>query len=339
MDIRFWCLLVFWLVSSQVQAYGANNEWKGSKMTAHAFKLYGHRGCRGLMPENTIPAYARALELKVDFVDMDVVMTRDKVVVVYHDLSLNPDTTRDSSGHWVTPGHFINQMTWKELQQYDVGRLNPNSLYASYFPDQTSIDNTPIPSLEQVIDYVKANGGDQIGFQIEIKDDPAHPETGHPPDELALAVARILQKKNIVSRTEVQAFNWQCLLALQQIDPRIATAFLTDSSSEKQMRDPDELTAGVWTGGHLLRDYDFSTVKMIHSLNGQIWGPEDIEVTEDNLNAAHEQGLRVVAWSIPKGPKMDVDLPLIKKLIDMGIDGIITDRPDKVLTLRDRYSD
>lgn len=296
-------------------------------MIKNLFKLYGHRGARGLMPENTLPAYARALAIGVDFVDMDVVMTRDKVVVVYHDLALNPDTTRDRAGHWVRPGQFINQMTWAELQHYDVGRLNPHSEYATHFPDQVPVDGTRIPSLEEVIDYVNAHGGEHVGFQIELKDDPDYPEQGYAPDQMARAVARILQDKGVVNRTEVQAFNWQCLLELQKINPHIATAYLTDVSSLARMkRHPTE--ADKWTGGHRLSDYG-TIAKMIKALGGTLWDPEDLEMTQDNLDAAHAEGLRVVPWSMAT-----LNLPLTRRLIDMGVDGIITDRPDVVAQLK-----
>lgn len=292
--------------------------------------VYGHRGARGLLPENSLPGFARALQMGVDFVDMDVVMTRDRIVVVHHDLGLNPDIDRDASGKWVTESTLIGQMTLDELLTYDIGRIRPDSRYAALFPNQISMDGTRVPTLEEVIDYVQTQGGKQVGFQIEIKDDPEHPDDTFPPAELAKAIADILHRKKIVARTEVQAFNWQCLFELKKIDPAIHTAFLTDRTSEARMLDPDPAVAGKWSGGYLLKDYGYSIPRMIKALGGDLWDPEDVELTPKTLNEAHAVGLKVVAWSDPEASGMEIDPSLIERLKTMGVDGIITDRPDRV---------
>lgn len=299
-----------------------------------SFTLYGHRGARGLVPENSIPGYEKAIKLGVDFVDMDVGMTKDKVMVVQHDLTLDPHITRDKNGAWITQATPINQITLEEVQQYDVGRIHPDSKYFNYFPKQQPIDGTHIPTLKQAIQYVKSQGGDKIKFQIEIKHDPVHPENCYSPREMAQTLADIIHEENITDRTEVQAFNWQCLYELQQIDPHIATAYLTSAKSEKQMQNPDPKIAGVWTGGKLLKDYDNSLAKMIKALGGTLWDPQDVEMTPQKVMEAHEQGLRVVTWSSPSTSGKDIDLALTEKVIDMGVDGVITDRPDEVLLMR-----
>ena len=294
--------------------------------------VYGHRGARGLLPENSLRGYALALELGVDFVDMDVVMTRDRVVVVHHDLALNPDIDRDASGEWVREKLLLRQMDLVDLQTYDIGRLQPGTRYAALFPSQQPVDGTRIPTLEEVIDFLNAEGGDHTGIQIEIKDDPEHPENTFSPQELAIAIAEILHRKDIVCRTEIQAFNWQILLELEKLDPAIHTAFLTDRQSEARMLDPDPRVAGKWSGGYLLKDYGNSIPRMIKALGGTLWDPEDVELTQKKINEAHAAGLKVVPWSDPEASGKEIDLPLVKQLIAMGVDGIITDRPDRLVS-------
>src|SRR4051794_33439007 len=113
---------------------------------ASAFDLQGHRGARGLAPENTAPAWQVALDLGVDTIECDMAITKDGVVVVHHDLRLNPDTTRGPDGQWLSaPGPAIHDLTFDELQRYDVGRLRPGSDYARQFPLQKAVDGTRIP--------------------------------------------------------------------------------------------------------------------------------------------------------------------------------------------------
>lgn len=296
-------------------------------------QLYGHRGARGLSPENTLPAYQTALKIGVDYVDMDVGMTRDHQVVVYHDLGLNPNLMRDQNGHWVRTKTPIKAFTLRQLQTYDVGRLNPATKYASYFPSQQAVDHTAVSTLQDVIHYVKQHGGNKIGFQIEIKTDPAKPNDTFSPQVMAKAVADILQQENIIDRTEVQAFDWRVLLALQKINSKVATAYLTDRDISKDMHDKNPQIAGLWSAGKLLKNYHNSIPFMIASLGGKCWDAEDVEVNAKNLEEAHHLGLKVVTWSWPEKDGSELNVVRTKHVIRMGVDGVITDRPDKVKQL------
>lgn len=298
-------------------------------LSAYGFDLYGHRGARGLSPENTLPAYQTALKNHVDYVDMDVTMTKDHVLVVQHDLTLNPDITRDAKGKWIQKRRIlIKNLTLKQLQQYDVGRIKPGTQYAKIFSSQQSVDGAYIPTLKEVIAYVKKAAGNHVGFQIEIKTDPNHPELTYSPQDLAEALAKIISEEKIINRTQVQAFDWRCLLALQKINPKIATAYLTYADEEKLLQNENPNIAGLWTAGKLLKNYHNSIPEMIKALGGKYWDPQDTEVTQDLVNKAHELGLKVIVWSWPEQSGKVVDDPLVKKLISMGVDGIITDRPD-----------
>lgn len=193
-------------------------------MSHKSFTLYGHRGARGLVPENSIPGYEKAIKLGVDFVDMDVGMTKDKVMVVQHDLTLDPHITRDKNGTWITQATPINQITLEELQQYDIGRIHPNTKYSGYFPNQQPIDGTHIPTLKQAIQYVKSQGGDKIKFQIEIKNEPTHPENAFSPEKwhkhlLTLSMKKILLTAQKYKHSTGNAYmNYNKLIhALQQL--------------------------------------------------------------------------------------------------------------------------
>ena len=124
--------------------------------TAGAFDLQGHRGARGHAPENTLPGFERALAIGVDTLELDVGVTRDKVVVIHHDRRLNPDLARGPDGKWVSaPGPTIHSLTLAQLQTYDVGRIRPGSEYARRYPQQKPVDGTRIPRLEELFSLTR----------------------------------------------------------------------------------------------------------------------------------------------------------------------------------------
>jgi glycerophosphoryl diester phosphodiesterase len=276
------------------------------------------------MPEQTLPAYVVALRLGVDYVDMDIGMTRDGVLVITHDLTLNRDLTRDPYGQWITDRIPIRSLMLQELQRYDVGRLKPGMQYASYFPNQRPVDHTHIPTLEEIVRFVKKIAGDKVGFQIEIKNDPTQPELTASPKEFAKALYKLIKEENIGNRTEIQAFDWRCLTELSKLDKNLKTAFLSDHTTEVM----DETEKGTWTAGLLPKDYGYSLPKMVKHLGGHCWEPFAVDLTKGDLDEAHRLGLKVVAWGWPEQEGMEFNYAQIENLIDLGVDGIITDRPD-----------
>src|ERR1700693_2508103 len=135
-----------------------------------AFDLEGHRGTRGLAPENTLAAFRRAIEIGVTTIETDMALTRDDVIVISHDPFLNPDVVRGPDGHWLTSqGPPIRTLTLAELRRYDIGRLNPASQYAREFPEQRAVDGERFPQLSELFELGK---GELLRFNIETKITP-----------------------------------------------------------------------------------------------------------------------------------------------------------------------
>jgi glycerophosphoryl diester phosphodiesterase len=286
---------------------------------------------------------------------MDVVLSRDNEVLVSHDPVLNPDTTRDEGGRFLAPSrealatrppaeraeyerrYAVRGLTAAELQRFDVGRLNPASGYARLFPDQLPVDGARIPTLRQVIRLVEAATGRKGRYQIEMKTEPARPDYSPPPRVFAEAVYRVLAEEGVVDRVEVHAFDFRCLLELQRLDRRVQTAYLTSRDNEQggpdSFFDPDPKVAGRWTGGTLVKDHGGSIPAMIKALGGMAWDPEDAELTRGSLDEAHRLGLKVVVWSWPERLGTAFDGRLTAKMIDWGVDGIITDDPARVSSM------
>jgi glycerophosphoryl diester phosphodiesterase len=300
-------------------------------------QVYAHRGVRSFAPENTIPGYTAALAIGTHWVDMDVVMTRDGELVVSHDIRLNPDIVRDASGAFITERLLVKDLTLAQLQAYDVGRMDLASAYSRFFPAQLGLDGVRMPTLREVIRHVKGLAGGTVGFQIEFKTDPVYPDWTYTPAQFAAALYRIMSEEGIVEASEIQSFDWRCLYELQKLDARVRTAYLTEWDNEPgtpaSFFDPDPAKAGLWTGGVLVKDHGNSIPQMIKDLGGTCWEPEDVELTRATLDEAHRLGLKVVVWTWPEHSGTIFDEELVAKLIEWGVDGIITDDPGRLISM------
>jgi glycerophosphoryl diester phosphodiesterase len=271
--------------------------------------LHGHRGARGLFPENTLVGAAGALAIGVDALELDVAMTVDDVVIVTHDPRLNPDITRTRDGEWlVHPGPPIRSLRAADLADYDVGRLRPDSAYATLFPDQAPSDGATIPALADLLDIDQC-----VVFNIELKTFPSHPGLSAEGDAMADAVAAVADAHGVTNRLIVQSFDWRGLRRLRCTRSDIHLSWLTSSA----------LLAGArtwWDGPHP-SDFGGSVPRAIAAEGGPTWGPDYGDLTAESLVEAHRLGLKVVPWTVNQPEHM-------RRLIRWGVDGLITDRPD-----------
>ena len=179
--------------------------WEAPDVSAPMLEIHGHRGARGLLPENTLPAFERAIALGIDALEFDVGMTRDGVPVVHHDTALNPDHTRDASGAWLEPpGPLLRGLDAAELSGLDVGHVRPGSRTSLRFPHQEARDGARIPTLAEVLALGRRPGADAVRFNIEIKLSPLEPEETAGPAALAQAVAAVLRAEGMSGRATVQ---------------------------------------------------------------------------------------------------------------------------------------
>jgi len=185
---------------------------------ASVFDLQGHRGARGLAPENTLAAFERALDLGVTTLELDTGITSDGVVVIHHDSTLSPAITRDASGQFLEGrGPPIHSLSWAQLQMYDVGRLNPRSDYARNYPDQQPVDGTRIPRLSDLFDLVKRRGDANVRFDIETKVSPLKPQETPAAEVFARALVAEIRKAGMASRSQIQSFDWRPLRTARKL--------------------------------------------------------------------------------------------------------------------------
>jgi glycerophosphoryl diester phosphodiesterase len=296
---------LLWLAAALALAPGA----------AAAFDLQGHRGARGLEPENTIAAFERALAIGVNTLEMDAAVTADGVVIISHDPALNPALTRDAQGRWLAGrGPLIKNSTYAELQAFDVGRLDPASAYGQPFATQQPRDGQRLPRLAEVFERVKALGADSVRFDIETKINPTRPEDTLAPEPFVRALLAVIRDAGMTQRVMIQSFDWRTLQLLQKLEPAIETVYLTSR--------PEVLESGTWTAGLQLKDFA-SVGHMVKAAGGKTWAPNFNSLTQEALKTAQELGLKVVPWTV--NTVADAD-----RLIGWGVDGIISDYPDRI---------
>jgi len=287
-------------------------------MPVAAFDLQGHRGTRGLEPENTLAAFRRALEIGVDTLEMDAAITADGVVVVSHDPELPAAITRDAQGRWLQGrGPLIRSLTYAELQTYDVGRIDPASDYARQFPEQTPRDGERRPSLQQVFELVRSLHADHVRFDIETKVFPDRPEATLAPAPFVRALLDVIRAAGMTGRGMIQSFDWRTLKIVHALEPRMETVYLT-----VRTRGFDNLEGSAWTDGLPLSAVP-SVPHLVKQAGGTTWAPYHGNLTRESIGTAHALGLKVIPWTV--NDPVDVD-----RLIGWGVDGIISDYPDRV---------
>lgn len=284
------------------------------------FELEAHRGGRALLPENTLPAFANALSMGVDTLELDVGVTADGEIVISHERGLNPDLARSSDGVYITPpGTPFVKLRLDEVRTYDVGQIRPDSAYAKQFPDQRAMPGTRIPTLRELFVLVRKSGNTQVRFNIETKIDPNHPEEAPDPQAFVAKLLRVIETEGFSDRVLVQSFDWRTLQLVQRQAPNVPTVYLTLQRGSGQTVALDKATN--WTAGFNPADHGGSLPRTIKAAGGAIWSPYFGDVTAALVSEARGLGLRVVVWTVNKPEDM-------ARMIELGVDGIISDRPD-----------
>ena len=288
------------------------------------FDLQGHRGARGLAPENTIAAFTRALGLGVTTLELDTGVSRDGVVMVGHDERLNPDFTRDANGKWIDPpGPVVFALTRAELQAYDVGRLKPGTAYAARFAEQQPADGERMPTLADVFALAGRLRNTAVRFNVETKLDARHPELTAAPEPFADAVIAVVRAAGMTDRTTLQSFDWRTLRHAQKVAPEIKTVCLTvqqpgDDNIQKGKPGPSPLLAGLDVD-----DFGGSVPRLVKAAGCAVWSPNALDLKPGAVAEAHAQGLTVVPWTVNDESAMNA-------LAESGVDGIISDYPDRL---------
>ena len=287
-----------------------------------AFDLEGHRGARGLAPENTFAAFRKAIEIGVTTIETDVAITKDGVPVISHNPNLAPELVRDDQGHWLDrPGPAIHALTLEELRRYDIGRLNPATRYGRDFPEQRPSDGERFPTLRELLRLVaSAPKAPRLNIETKITPDNAG-DTADPATFVRLILDAVAEAK-LTGRVTIQSFDWRSLREVKRVAPDVPTSCLTIESKGMNTMEPAADGRSPWHAGLAQRDYA-SVPALVKAAGCRTWSMFWRNLTPELVKEAHAIGIEVLPWT--------VDDPVdMARLIDMGVDGIITDYPDRL---------
>lgn len=262
-----------------------------------------------------------ALDLGVSTLETDLAVTKDDDVVISHDPLLNPYLTRGPDGQWLAmAGPVIRTLTVADLRRYDIGRLNPASRYGQQWPEQKPADGQRFPTLAEFF----ALAGPGVRFNIEIKTDPNKPDLTVAPARFAALAVEAIRKARVAERTTVQSFDWRGLLEARKLAPEVATGCLTIESNNFDTVQRASGRPSPWLGGLDLAEHGGSVPRMAKAAGCATWSPFWRNIDAGNVKEAQALGLKVLPWTVNMPAEM-------VRLIDLGVDGLITDYPDRAL--------
>ena len=303
-----------------------------AKAVVNGFDLQAHRGGRDARAENTLYSFAYAMELGVTTLEMDMQLTKDGRLVISHNPVMNWMLAKGPDGQYAPKQNppDIRTMTLAEVQQYDMGVMNPaaGGYYDLHGKTQVATPGAQMPTLEQVFELANAYGNKKVMFNIETKSyaDPEDPYYANTPDPDVFVekVYEVVKKYNMQNRVTIQSFDWRTLKAMNAIAPELTLVAL---SSEQ----PSWGKGGMYLrigekapsphlGGLNINDFKGDYVKAAKEIGADVVSPYFKELSPDLIDEAHALGMKVVPWTVNSPKDMEM-------LLAMGVDGMISDQP------------
>lgn len=274
-----------------------------SYSAAHSVQVHGHRGARAVRPENTIPAFEYALANGVDVLELDLGVTKDNKLVIIHDQTLNPEICLDPNGKKITRITPVNSLTLSELKSYDCGALkNPK------FEKQKPEPGTRVPSFDQFAQWLETHPNPRaktIKLNVEMKSEESQPELSPDPATFAKLLISSLKRFKLMNRTIIQSFDFRTLAEARKLAPKAVISLLVENR-------PNE-----------------SLVELAKKYNAEIVSPNQDWLTREDVAPARAAGVKIVPWTANAEKEW-------QKLLDMGVDGIISDDPFELIKYLER---
>jgi len=262
----------------------------------------GHRGCRGLMPENTIPAFIKALEFPIQTLELDVAVSKDKQIIVTHEPWFSETICSHPDGSPVTEEEaktlLIYEMTYEEIKSYDCGlREHPK------YPEQQKLA-THKPSFKDMVRAVdahcEANNIPKVNYDIEIKSQPSYYDKKSPqPEEFVRLMLEEVNDLGIKNRMNLQSFDINILKEIHKQDDSVVMAFLVDN----------------------MKGFDYNMALI--DFTPDIYSPYFKFITPKMVEKVHKKGMKLIPWTVN-------EVKHIQKMLRLGVDGIITDYPNRI---------
>jgi glycerophosphoryl diester phosphodiesterase len=286
-------------------------------------KIYGHRGARGVLPENTLESFKYLFENNIHAYETDILISKDFIPVITHDFRLDPSYTKDINDNWIEDENIkIIDLTYDQILQFDVGTLNKLSKYGRKFINQKSLQNQKIPKLSELLKLTSDNIVEDLLINLEIKSTPIEKNLTPEPDEMVKIIIDEVSRSNLEDRIIYSSFDWRVLREIKERDSKIPRAYLTSGARGKIYDKSPWLDFTPLHNGVELPE-------LIKALGGSAWHPNYKDVNKEIVQISHDKELPVNVWTVNRESDM-------LRMIDYGVDGIMTDYPLKLKELCER---
>ena len=285
-------------------------------------RIFGHRGARGEIAENSIEGFKHTFALGIKAVEFDVVISKDKIPVLYHYFNLMPYLVKDESGNWLKNSELkVFDKSYEELSKYNIGGLDPESKHGKRFKEQKLLKNAKIPKLSELLELASRKENKDVFLNLEVKSTPSKIGLTPTPSDTVSLILKNIDTYKLEDRIIVSSFDWRILYELKKQNSRILRGFISlqqDLSTTKK----NIYENSPWMAKNYSPDQLFLIPNIIKSLEGHVWSAFYRDVTKQNVELAHKHGLATCVWTVNR--EQD-----IIRMIEYGVDGIITDYPKK----------
>jgi len=291
-------------------------------------KIYGHRGARGELPENTLDSFKYLFDNNINAYETDILISKDLVPVIAHDFRLDPSRTKDNEGNWIEDENLkIFDLTYEELLKFDIGSVNKLSRYGRRFINQKKLDNQKIPKLSELLEMSKKNKSENLLINLEIKSTPDEENLTPEPEDTVKLVMKDINGSHLKDNIIVSSFDWRTLTVIKNNYPEIPRAYLTQHLTGININQTI-YNRSPWLS--FLPYYeDHELPGIIKSQGGKAWHPYRKDITKKLVDISHQEDLPVNVWTVNKEYDM-------LKMIEYGVDGIMTDYPLRLKELCDK---
>ena len=294
-------------------------------------KIYGHRGARGDLPENTLESFKYLFDNDINAYETDILISKDLIPVITHDFRLDPSLTKDKEGNWIKDENIkIFDLTYDEILKFDVGSLNKLTRYGRRFVNQRSLENQKIPKLSELLELSSKNVLQNLLINLEIKSTPDEKNLTPDPKDLVQIVLNEINNSNLKDKIIISSFDWRILREVKKQSPEIPRAYLT-FQQEKGMKIKKTIYSKSPWIDHIPLTIVYDLPKIIKELGGSAWHPYYKDINKKAVKDAHDNNLPVNVWTVNDEDDM-------LKMIEYGVDGIMTDYPLRLKNLCEKRS-
>jgi glycerophosphoryl diester phosphodiesterase len=292
-------------------------------------KIYGHRGARGDLPENTLESFKYLFKNNINAYETDILISKDLIPVITHDFRLDPSFTKDNEGNWITDENIIIfDLSYDELLKFDVGSLNKLSRYGRRFVNQKTLENQKIPKLSELLELSSKNKSENLLINLEIKSTPDEENLTPTPEEMVKLVMKEVNKSNLQNKIIISSFDWRTLTEIKNLYPEISRAYLSFLQQAGIKIKNTIYNRSPWMS-YLPFFEKYELPKIIKSQGGKALHPYHKDITKKLVDISHQEDLPVNVWTVNEENDM-------LKMIEYGVDGIMTDYPLRLKELCDK---